>query len=58
FLRADNCSADKDRLDFARVLIATPELEIVKRVETVLVEGTPVEIKIVEEWGYALGDDT
>ncbi|MCH90475.1 sulfate transporter, partial [Trifolium medium] len=58
FLRADSCSADKDRLDFARVLIATSSLDIIKRVKTVLVDGTLVEIKIVEEWGYALGEDT
>ncbi|GAU49945.1 hypothetical protein TSUD_408400 [Trifolium subterraneum] len=58
FLRADNCSVDKDRLDFARVLIATPNLDIINRVERVLVNGVEVEIKIVEEWGYAMGEDT
>ncbi|MCI34433.1 DUF4283 domain protein, partial [Trifolium medium] len=58
FLRADSCSANRDRLGFARVLIATPNLDIIKRVETVLVDGTLVEIKIVEEWGYAMGEDT
>ncbi|GAU23620.1 hypothetical protein TSUD_386090 [Trifolium subterraneum] len=57
-LRADNFSVHRDRLDFARVLIATPDLEIIKRVETVLVDGTLTEIMIVEEWGYALGEDT
>ncbi|GAU50621.1 hypothetical protein TSUD_410220 [Trifolium subterraneum] len=58
FLRVDNCSADRDKLDFARVLIATPNLDIIKREERVLVDGVVVEIKIVEEWGYALGEDT
>jgi hypothetical protein len=58
FVRADSCSAEKDRLDFARVLIATSDLSIVNRVERVLVDGTQVDIKIVEEWGYALGEDT
>ncbi|PNY14688.1 cysteine-rich receptor-like protein kinase, partial [Trifolium pratense] len=43
FLRLDNCSVDKDRVDFARVLIATPDLEIVNKVETVLVDGTQIE---------------
>ncbi|XP_045791437.1 uncharacterized protein LOC123886142 [Trifolium pratense] len=57
FLRTDSCSAEKNRLDFARVLIATPELDIIKRSVTVLVDGTQVEIKIVEEWGYAMGED-
>jgi hypothetical protein len=58
FLRADSCSADKDRLDFARVLIATADLDIVTKLERVLVDGAMVEIKIVEEWGYAMGEDT
>ncbi|GAU49838.1 hypothetical protein TSUD_408070 [Trifolium subterraneum] len=58
FLRADICSADKEKHDFAQVLIATSDLEIVKRVENVLVDETLVEIKILEEWGYALGEDT
>jgi hypothetical protein len=58
FIRADSCSAEKDRLDFARVLIATTDLAIVSRVEQVLVDGVQVEIKIVEEWGYAMGEDT
>jgi hypothetical protein len=47
FLRADNCTADRDRLDFARVLIATPILDIIKRIEKVLVDGALVEITIV-----------
>ncbi|PNX71513.1 putative sulfate transporter, partial [Trifolium pratense] len=58
FLRMDSCSADKDRLDYARVLIATPNLDIINRDEIVLVDGTQVEVKIVEEWGYAMGEDT
>ncbi|GAU19085.1 hypothetical protein TSUD_79070 [Trifolium subterraneum] len=58
FLRADSVSTDRDRLDFARVLIATPDLEIINRVENLLVDGFLTEIKIVEEWGYALGEDT
>jgi hypothetical protein len=33
-------------------------LEIVTRVERVLVDGVQVDIKIVEEWGYAMGEDT
>lgn len=58
FIRADSCSAERDRLDFARVLIATSDLSIVNRVERVLVDGILVDIKIVEEWGYAMGEDT
>ncbi|PNX85375.1 putative sulfate transporter, partial [Trifolium pratense] len=57
FLRLDNCSMEKGRLDFARVLIATSVLEVVNKVETVLVDGVQVAVRIVEEWGYTLGDD-
>ncbi|PNX92129.1 putative sulfate transporter [Trifolium pratense] len=58
FLRVDSCSVDKDRLDYARVLIATSDLEFVNKVVTVLVDGLQVEVKIVEERCFALGEDT
>ncbi|XP_045798023.1 uncharacterized protein LOC123892263 [Trifolium pratense] len=58
FLRADSFSVDRGRLDFARVLIATSDLDIIKIVETVMVDGLTVDINIVEEWGYAMGEDT
>ncbi|CAJ2673057.1 unnamed protein product [Trifolium pratense] len=48
---------EKERIDFARVLIATPNLEIVNTTVTVLVDGIQCEVKIVEEWGYTLGED-
>ncbi|PNY00444.1 putative sulfate transporter [Trifolium pratense] len=57
YLRMDVCSVDKDRLDFVQVLIATTDLDIINRVESVLVDGNRVEVKIVEEWGYAMGED-
>ncbi|GAU48878.1 hypothetical protein TSUD_406570, partial [Trifolium subterraneum] len=53
-LRADSCSADKDRLDVARVLIATPDLEIFNTVVSIKVDGTLVQVKVVEEWGTLL----
>jgi hypothetical protein len=57
FLRADNYIVEKDRLDFARVLIATSSLAVVKRVERLLVDGAIVDVHVIEEWGYDLGDD-
>jgi hypothetical protein len=57
FLRADNYTTEKDRLDFARVLSATSSLEVIKRVERLLVDDTVVEVQVVEEWGYDMGDD-
>jgi hypothetical protein len=50
FLRADSYTAKRDRLDFARVLIATESLDVVKREEKLVMDDSVVE-------GYALGDD-
>jgi hypothetical protein len=57
FLRSDGYTAAKERLDYARVLLATPALTVIKKEEHLLVDGCLVEIKIIEEWGYDLGDD-
>ncbi|KAK2395708.1 heterogeneous nuclear ribonucleoprotein A0 [Trifolium repens] len=57
FLRSDNYTAAKDRLDFARVLITTTAMAVIKKVENLMVDGSLVVVQIVEEWGYELGDD-
>jgi hypothetical protein len=57
FLRSDGYTAAKERLDYARELLATPELAVIKKEEHLLVDGCLVEIQIIEEWGYDLGDD-
>ncbi|MCI09225.1 sulfate transporter, partial [Trifolium medium] len=57
FLRADSCTVEKERLDYARILLATDILEVVRRKELLLVEGELAEITIVEEWDTTLGDD-
>jgi hypothetical protein len=57
-LRADNYTTEKDRLDFARVLIATESLDVVKRKEKLVVDDSVVKVQVTEEWGYALRDDT
>jgi hypothetical protein len=49
FLRADIYTVEKDRLDFARVLIATSSLEVVKRVERLLVDDVLVDVQVIEE---------
>jgi hypothetical protein len=54
YLRAVSYTIDKARLDYARVLIATYAMEVIKGVEKLLVDGVMVEITIMEEWGYAL----
>jgi hypothetical protein len=57
FLYVDECTMDKGRLDFARILIVTPELEIVNRLSDFVIDGRQYSIKIVEEWGYNIGED-
>jgi len=57
FLWTDNSTLDKFRFDYARVLIATSSLEVVNCVENIIIGGEIVEIKIVEEWGFNMGDD-
>jgi hypothetical protein len=49
FLRADSYTVEKDRLDFARILIATSSLVVVKRVERLLVDDTLIEVQVIEE---------
>jgi hypothetical protein len=51
------CSLNRERFDYARVLISTSSLEVVNVSEKILVDGEMIEIKIVEEWGFCLGDD-
>ncbi|KEH25709.1 RNA recognition motif [Medicago truncatula] len=57
FLRSDGCSMEKERFDYARILIATSSSEVVNCVEKVFVNGVVVEIRIFEEYGFNIGDD-
>ncbi|AET02659.2 DUF4283 domain protein [Medicago truncatula] len=57
FLRSDGCSMEKERFDYARILIATSSLEVVNCVEKVVVDGVVVEIRILEEYEFNIGDD-
>ncbi|MCI36497.1 DUF4283 domain protein, partial [Trifolium medium] len=43
--------------DFARVLIATSSLEVLNVTEKLLVDDVLVEVKLVEEWGFNIGED-
>jgi hypothetical protein len=49
FLRADSYTVEKDRFDFARVLIATSSLDVVKYVERLLVDDSVVDVQVIEE---------
>lgn len=56
-LRVDSCSTDRERLDYAHILVATSSLEIIKAATYVLNDGVLVNIKIVEECGFSIGED-
>ena len=57
FLRTDNCSLNRERFDYDRVLISTSSLDVINTLDQILVDGMMVKIKIIEEWGFYLGDD-
>jgi len=57
FLHVDECTTDKSRLDFARVLVTTLNIEIVNKTSEFVIDGSLYVIKLVEEWGCYLGED-
>lgn len=48
---------DRERFDYARVLVSTSMLEILNIVDKVLVDGVLVEVKTIEECVFNLGED-
>jgi hypothetical protein len=56
-LKVDDFTLDKTRFDYARVLISTSSLDILRAEAKVLVDGELLEFTIIEEWGFALGED-
>jgi len=57
FIRADECTVDKARLDFARILVSTTQLDIVNTTSEFSIDGCAYVIKLMEEWGCNLGED-
>lgn len=57
FIRVDNCTADKSRLDYARILISTHNLDIIDTLSDFFIDDCNFKIKVVEEWGFCLGED-
>jgi len=58
FLREDSHAMDKERLDHVRILMTTSSLVVVNVVDKILIDGVFLEVKLVEEWGFSLGEDT
>lgn len=57
FMHTDECTSDKGILDFARVLISTPQLELINMATEFIIDGNQYTIKFLEEWGNNLGED-
>ena len=57
FMRADSCTVEKERFDYARILVATSSVEIINCSEKLLIDGVMVTMKVLEEWGFNIGDD-
>jgi len=57
YLRTDGCTLNRERFDYARVLVATSSLDIVNVTDSILIDGVEVNNKMYEEWGFNLGDD-
>jgi hypothetical protein len=56
-LRVDNCTVARERFDYVRILLATSSLEVINDEADLLVDDDLVNIKIMEEWGFSLGED-
>jgi hypothetical protein len=56
-MRVDDFTQEKQRFDYARVLIATTSQEVINVSATTVVDGVLLEFRIIEEWGFALGED-
>jgi len=57
FFKLDNCTVAKDRFDYARIFLATTSLDVINFTKSIIIDGELVELKIIEEWGFALGED-
>jgi len=57
FIQADEGTAVKERLDFARILVSTSHLEIIAQSTNFYIDGCKFCVIMREEWGYSLGED-
>lgn len=56
FLKTDSWTSDKERLDYACILISTKSLEVINLLENVMVDGKVFALNFVEDWGLGLGN--
>ena len=56
-LSVDDCTLDRDRMDYARVLVSSSSLEIINKEACVMIDGVLFDILLREEWDTNLGED-
>jgi len=56
-LSVDDCTLDRERLDYARVLVSSSSLEIINKEACVMIDGVLFDILLREEWDSTLGED-
>jgi hypothetical protein len=56
-LKVDDSTLEKERFDYARVLLSTTALEVINTNATIMVDDALFDFKIIEEWGYSIGED-
>jgi len=56
-LKVDDCTLEKERFNYARVLLSIALLEVINVDATLMVDDVLFNFKIIEEWGFKLGED-
>lgn len=56
-LKIDDCTTNKDRLDYARLLISTPSLKEINVIEKVWIDGRMFPIRIIEDFEFGFAED-
>jgi len=56
-LSVDDYTLDRERLDYARVLVSSSSLEIINKEACVMIDGVLFDILLREEWDTNLGED-
>jgi hypothetical protein len=56
-IQADESTMEKSRFDFARILVSTTHVEVIKQSSVFFIDGRKFHVNMFEEWGYNLGED-
>jgi len=56
-MRVDTCTVERERMDYARILLATSSLNIINDTIDILVDDGLVTVKLLEEAGISIGED-